>query len=93
VLFAEKSGEHKEAHTALPTFKTLWRLLKIFLVIQIVNAVMDYYVWAAYGFLVPSWVLATLSLFYVVLIFAVKTAQEKEANPKDKKEEGNLFGS
>jgi hypothetical protein len=41
---------------------------------------MDYFMWVAYGFLVPSWALATLSVGYLVLIFAIERAQEKEVN-------------
>ncbi|MCW4024165.1 MAG: hypothetical protein NWF01_03925 [Candidatus Bathyarchaeota archaeon] len=62
----------------LPTFQTIWKIIKIFLIIQIINAIMDYYVWLVYGFLVPSWTLATLSVTYVTLIVALKKAQQKE---------------
>jgi peptidoglycan/LPS O-acetylase OafA/YrhL len=63
------------------SFPSLWRLVKILALIQLVNAGMDYFMWVAYGFLVPSWTLATLSVGYLVLIFAVKRAQEKEVPP------------
>lgn len=39
---------------------------------------MDYYVWLVYGFLVPSWTLASISMIYVGLIVALKKAQQKE---------------
>ena len=42
-------------------------------------AVMDYFMWLTYGYLIPSWTLATLSVFYTILIFAIKTAQERKA--------------
>jgi hypothetical protein len=61
------------------SFQSIWRLVKIIALIQIFNAVMDYFMWVAYGFLVPSWTLATLSVGYLVLVFAIKRAQEKEA--------------
>jgi hypothetical protein len=60
------------------SFKTIWRLVKIFAAVQIFNAAMDYYMWWAYGYLVPSWALASLMLTCVVLVFTVKAAQEKE---------------
>ncbi|PVX25369.1 MAG: hypothetical protein CW691_04820 [Candidatus Bathyarchaeum sp.] len=59
-------------------FETIWKIVKIFMAIQIFNAVMDYYVWVAYGFLVPSWTIATLNLIYVPLILGLKIAQQKE---------------
>ncbi len=59
-------------------FKTIWRLVQIFAAVQIFNAAMDYYMWWAYGFLVPSWALATLIVTCVILVFTVKLAQEKE---------------
>jgi hypothetical protein len=62
----------------LPTFQTIWKIMKIFLIIQIINAIMDYYVWLVYGFLVPSWTLASISMIYVGLIVALKKAQQKE---------------
>jgi len=60
------------------SFKTIWLLVKIFAAVQIFNAAMDYYMWWAYGYLVPSWALASLMLTCVVLVFTVKAAQEKE---------------
>jgi len=66
----------------LPKFQALWKIIKIVLVVQIINAAMDYYVWVAYGFLVPSWAIATVNLFNTLLVLAVKTAQEKEMTAK-----------
>ncbi len=60
------------------SFETLWKILKIFLVIQIFNAIMDYYVWVVNGYLVPSWAIATINLFYIVLIVGVKAAMDRE---------------
>ncbi|HEY9753691.1 MAG TPA: hypothetical protein V6C97_00875 [Oculatellaceae cyanobacterium] len=60
-------------------FKTIWLIIKIFAAVQIFNAAMDYYMWIAYGYLVPSWALASLMVTCVVLVFTVKAAQEKEA--------------
>ena len=63
----------------MPSFQSIWKIVKIFMVIQIINAFIDYYVWVAEGFLIPSWVIATISVFYVTLVWALKVAQEKEA--------------
>ena len=60
-------------------FKTIWLIVKIFAAVQVFNAAMDYYMWLAYGYMVPSWALASLMLTCVVLVFTVKAAQEKEA--------------
>jgi len=74
----------------LPSFQAIWKIVKVFMVIQIINAIIDYYVWVAYGFLIPSWVIATISVFYVTLVWALKVAQEKETSaakevtPQDK---------
>jgi hypothetical protein len=54
------------------------------MVIQIFNAIMDYFMWLTYGYLISSWTIATLSVFYTILIFAIKTAQEKEANAPER---------
>jgi hypothetical protein len=51
--------------------------MKVIALIQIFNAAMDYFMWAAYGYLVPSWTIATISLGYLILIFAINKAQEK----------------
>ena len=64
------------------SFQSLWKIIRIVLVIQIFNAVMDYFMWISYGYLIPSWTIATLNVFYTVLIFAIKIAQEKETTPK-----------
>jgi hypothetical protein len=60
------------------SFQALWRIVKILIIVQAFNAIMDFYVWFAYGFLVPSWVIATISVFYITLVWALKVAQEKE---------------
>jgi hypothetical protein len=44
---------------------------------------MDYFMWVAYGYLVPSWTIATLTVFYTVLILAIEKAQENEAKTPD----------
>lgn len=62
-------------------FQSLWKVIKPILVVQIFNAAMDYFMWAVYDYSVPSWTIATLTVFYIVLILAIKTAMEKEANP------------
>jgi hypothetical protein len=40
---------------------------------------MDYFMWVEYGYLVPSWTIATLTIFYTILVLAIKKAQENEA--------------
>ena len=59
------------------SFQNIWKMIKIIALIQIFNAFMDYFMWVAYGFLVPSWTIATISIGYIILIFAIKKAQEK----------------
>jgi hypothetical protein len=61
-------------------FQSLWKIIKIVLLIQIINAVMDYFMWIAYGYLIPSWTIATMLVFYTIMILAIKVAQEKEAS-------------
>ena len=59
-------------------FKDIWRIIKIVAVIQILNAIADYAMWAFYGYQIPSWTIATLSIGYLIVIFAVKQALENE---------------
>jgi hypothetical protein len=37
-----------------------------------------YFKWVEYGYLIPSWTNPTLTLFYTLLILAIKNAQENE---------------
>ena len=67
------------------SFKSIWRIVKIIAVIQIFNAVMDYFMWLQYGYLVPSWTIASLSVFYTILILAIKKAQENEMKTPEAK--------
>jgi hypothetical protein len=50
------------------------------MVIQVFNAIMGYLMWVSYGYLIPSWTIATLTVFYTVMILAIKVAQEREAS-------------
>jgi hypothetical protein len=54
------------------------------MVIQVFNAVMDYFMWLTYGYLISSWTIATLTVFSTILIFAIKTAQEREETAPDR---------
>jgi len=54
------------------------------MVIQIFNAIMDYFMWLTYGYLIPSWTIVTMTVFYTVLIFAVKVAIEREATAPER---------
>jgi hypothetical protein len=54
------------------------------MVIQVFNAIMDYFMWLTYGYLISSSTIATLSVFYTILIFAIKTAQEREATAPER---------
>ncbi len=60
------------------TFRKLWKIVKVMAVVQIFNAIADYAMWAFYGFLVPSWALATLSLGYIIIIFSMKRVFDSE---------------
>lgn len=60
-------------------FQSLWKIIKLICVIQVFNAAMYYFVWVAYDYSVPSWTLATLTVFYAVLILAIKLAMDGEA--------------
>jgi hypothetical protein len=51
--------------------KYVWWLLYIFSAIMIFNAVMDLYVWFAFEFHVPAWVIAGQFLGYPALIFTI----------------------
>jgi len=54
------------------------------MIIQVFNAVIDYFMWLTYGYLISSWTIATLTVFNTILIFAIKTAQEKEATAPER---------
>jgi hypothetical protein len=60
------------------SFKEVWKIVKIVAAVQLFNALADYIMWVLYGFLVPSWTIATLSVGYIVVILGVKRALEKE---------------
>jgi hypothetical protein len=69
--------------TKIPT-KNLWKVIKIILVIQIFNAFADSFTWLTYGYLIPIWTIATMTVFYTLLIFAVKVAIEKVATAPER---------
>ncbi len=59
-------------------FKTLWKLVQITSVFQIVNATIDIALWITRGFTVPAWALALSVIWYTVLIFALYSAMIDE---------------
>jgi hypothetical protein len=61
------------------SFQNIWRLVKIIALIQVFNVAMDYFAWLAYGYLVPGWTFAILSIGYTILVLAIKKAQENAA--------------
>ena len=65
-------------------FQSLWKVIKILMVIQISNAIMDYFMWLSYGYLIPSWTIAAMTVFYTLLVFAVKVAIEKAATAPER---------
>jgi hypothetical protein len=60
------------------SFKIIWRFVKVLALVQVFNAVMDLVVWFKFGYLVPSWTIAAISIFYVILVLALKRAQEND---------------
>jgi ABC-type bacteriocin/lantibiotic exporter with double-glycine peptidase domain len=58
-------------------YQTLWEIIKIALIIQVFNLIMDYFIWVTYDYSIPSWTMVTLNVFFTILIFATKVAQEK----------------
>ena len=52
------------------------KVLKISCGIQGFNAFMDYLVWFIYGYLVPSWTIATVMLFNAVIIYSLVRSEE-----------------
>jgi hypothetical protein len=54
------------------------------MIIQVFNAIMDYFMWLTYGYLIPTWTIATLTVFYTILILAIKVAQEREATAPER---------
>lgn len=49
------------------------------MLIQIFEAIIDYIMWLTYGYLIPIWTIATMTVFYTLLVFALKVAIEKAA--------------
>jgi hypothetical protein len=58
-------------------YQTLWEIIKIALIIQAFNLIMDYFIWVTYDYSIPSWTMVTLNVFFTILILATKVAQEK----------------
>jgi hypothetical protein len=54
------------------------------MIIQVFNAIMDYFMWLTYGYLIPTWTIATLTVFYTILILAIKVPQEREATAPER---------
>jgi hypothetical protein len=46
------------------------RLIKISCIVQSINAFADFLLWFTTGFLVPSWTISTLILFYSIILLA-----------------------
>lgn len=61
------------------SFQNTWQLIKIIMLIQVSNLVINYFVWLVYGDLVEGWTIVALSIGYTVLILAIKQAQENES--------------
>ena len=58
------------------------------MVIQIFNAVMNFSMWLTYGYLFSGWIIAGLTIFGTLLIYAVKVSIEREATAPERT--GNL---
>lgn len=54
------------------------------MVIQIFNAFLDYFMWLSYGYLLSIWTIAAMTVFYTLLVFAVKVAIEKAATAPER---------
>jgi hypothetical protein len=61
------------------SFRSIWRLVKIIALIQVLNVVIGYSMWLSYGYLVSGWTIASLSFGYTVLILAIKKAVENNS--------------
>ena len=58
------------------SFQNTWQLIKIIMLIQVSNIVINYFVWLVYRDWVEGWTIAALSIGYTVLILVIKKAQE-----------------
>jgi hypothetical protein len=61
------------------SFHGLWKVIKIIMLIQVINIIIDYFIWVSYDYLISGWTIATLTVFFTVMILAIKVAQEREA--------------
>ncbi len=60
------------------SLQSVWKIARFILVIQVFNAVTDYFMWMAYDYSVSAWTVATLTVFYTILFLAIKVAVERE---------------
>ena len=60
--------------------QTFWEIVKLALIIQVFNVIMDFFVLVTYDYSIPSWTLVTLNVFCTILLFAIKIALEKATN-------------
>ncbi len=59
------------------SLQALWKIVKLVLMIQVFNFIVDYFVWVSYDYAISVWTIAALNVFYTVIVFAVKIAVEK----------------
>ena len=57
----------------------MWKIIKIIITMQVFNALMDYLVLISYNYQVSSLTLATLDVFYTVLILSITVALDRES--------------
>ena len=53
------------------SIKAIKKLIYFFLILNVFNIIMDYYVWFMYKFYIPSWVYSTTQLGYMLLIYCL----------------------
>lgn len=58
--------------------KTIWKLIQIASLVQVVNASIDIVLWITRGTAVPAWALALSIIWYTVLLFALYQAVADE---------------
>ena len=59
------------------SFHSLWKIVKFVLIVQVFNAIIYSFMWAAYDYAVPSLTVATLTVFGTILVLATKIAVER----------------
>jgi hypothetical protein len=65
IFFLANSGASVMFHK-----NTIKRLIKVSCVVQFLNAFVDYVLWFTTGFLVPSWTISTIIMFYSIILLA-----------------------